>query len=516
MFTNYFLKNRNYFFIFLVFYLFFCFLTFRQYGICGDEQDSYAGGAILLKYFKGHNLEALKNDFLAHNYPFEALLLKLSMSKGVDFDRLHLLNLLFASGVFWMMYELLYLSFGDGRWALTGPVALFLTSRFLGDIPANPKDASFAVFYFFCLGAMILKEKWFPGRFWRIFGLGILFGFASSHRIVGLTLFPVYGLFRLLEGGLIEKEWTDVKKIREWFFKEVLEWAAVFVVSQLTLCALWPYIGVDYFHHFAEVLTSSRRFVWGGTILFAGKIIDPNHHFYWSYLAVWIAITTPIFLLLSFIFSLFRWNFLWKKKVYSLMVLAFAVNLVLYFLLKPVIYGALRHYLFLLPILVFLSCSGLIHFFTILKRGPIRWAALAFVSLNVFFVVFHLVRLFPYDYLYFNEFVGGIRGAYGKYEMDYNGKSLREATLWLKENEIKNPNKDYKIKMDGGTLLATYYFSGNMHGYANIKDGDADFCYVLNGATGYALPSSGKVIHVVEREGVPLTAILKINEQSEK
>src|SRR2546430_12034356 len=56
------------------------------------------------------------------------------------------------------------------------------------------------------------------------------------------------------------------------------------------------------------------------------------------------------------------------------------------------------------------------------------------LPIYVILVVVQLVRLFPYDYLYFNELVGGIQGANGKYEMDYWAKSLKEAVTWLKED----------------------------------------------------------------------------------
>jgi len=89
-----------------------------------------------------------------------------------------------------------------------------------------------------------LEDFWLGYPFWvREFPPN-----SGLNPISHLWTVPTFG------GGLIEKEWTGGKKIREWFFKEVLEWAALFIVSQVTLCALWPYIGVDYFHHLPRCL----------------------------------------------------------------------------------------------------------------------------------------------------------------------------------------------------------------------------------------------------------------------
>jgi hypothetical protein len=38
-----------------------------------------------------------------------------------------------------------------------------------------------------------------------------------------------------------------------------------------------------------------------------------------------------------------------------------------------------------------------------------------------------IVRLHPYEYVYYNELVGGVRGAYGQFELDYWCTSYREA-----------------------------------------------------------------------------------------
>ncbi len=45
------------------------------------------------------------------------------------------------------------------------------------------------------------------------------------------------------------------------------------------------------------------------------------------------------------------------------------------------------------------------------------------------------VRNHPYESVYFNPIVGGVDGAFGYYEMDYWGNSLRRTAEWLAQNE---------------------------------------------------------------------------------
>ena len=46
-----------------------------------------------------------------------------------------------------------------------------------------------------------------------------------------------------------------------------------------------------------------------------------------------------------------------------------------------------------------------------------------------------LARLHPYQYVYFNGFIGGLRGAFGRFETDYWALSMREAAEWVNQNQ---------------------------------------------------------------------------------
>src|SRR5208282_4675717 len=65
-----------------------------------------------------------------------------------NLDFYHLLNLLVALPLFIVLFEMLLASTGNPWAAALGPVFLFLTPRFTGDIPGNPKDIPFSTAYF--------------------------------------------------------------------------------------------------------------------------------------------------------------------------------------------------------------------------------------------------------------------------------------------------------------------------------------------------------------------------------
>jgi len=507
--------SRKPFLLFLFFYLIFCLVTYRQYGITWDEFNTYMSGGQWLKYYFGQPnlLFDSKPDVLfvyqSHSYFNSALIRILTLSKTIQPDRMHLTNMLLVIPIFWCFFELLRVQFKDWRWGLSGLLVLVLTPRFFGDIPANPIDVPFAVIYFICLTYIILRDKWEKNKWQQNIILGLFFGLAISLRIVAFSLFLIYFIFRVYEDGFIEKKLTW-KKLVQWLLPEMGWFLVIFFVSQIILCVLWPYIGKDYFHHLLDVFKISSSFGFDKKLLFMGHSIQLLNHFLWYYLPGWVLVVTPVFILVFGFLAITKVVTLWKNRTYFLMVLALLVNFMLYLLVKPELYNGLRQYLFLIPILSFLACLGIIDFFKNTKMRFALYLAGTLIVINALLVIVQLIELYPYDYIYFNELIGGIKGAQGKFELDYWGASLREATEWLTKNEIKNPHRIYKVKLTCDQWQQVSYFLPNMTGYVNYTEKEADYWMVLNGLTDDKLPSSGTIIHTVEREGVPLSYVVKI------
>jgi hypothetical protein len=497
------MKKRLPFLAFLTFYLVFSFATFRDYGCTWDEQDAYQGGEDLHQFLI-HNAPLRYLD-PEHSYPYSFLLS--FFTSPDDYELLHLLNLLFAGFLFWALYEMLFSEYGSGLWALSGPVFLFLFLPFLGSIPANPKDVPFAVFYFLSLAVLYLYGRLFPQLRFRWFFLGLLMGMTFSSRMVGLTLLPILVLY---DGYLFwaAKGKKKSKDLLKWLRGRLAPWLGTLVVSQILCILLWPFIGQDYPRNLAVVLWLSAHFPPKFSFLFMGSMAD-SLHYPWYYLPLLIEITTPLFILAFFLGSVFLYKKAKSNHLFTLVAAVFVLNLGLYFFLHPAIYDGLRHFLFLLPLMAALASMAFIEFFRVKKWGWDRKAAAGLAVAGVLLTGVDLIRLHPYEYAYFNELVGGLKGAYGKFETDYWAASLKEAVEWLKANEIKDPNRTYKIYADGNAFQSKAFFAPNMV-YVSKKEG-ADYAIIMTRAG--AKPDPGeeaKVIHPVEREQVPLCFILKL------
>jgi len=119
-----------------------------------------------------------------------------------------------------------------------------------------------------------------------------------------------------------------------------------------------------------------------------------------------------------------------------------------------------------------------------------------------------MIRLHPYQTVYFNSFIGGLPGAAGRYETDYWGNSYREAALELEsfiESKIKrDPSRIFRAKVCSTYLSSMYYFPSYLR--RTGKDWRADF-YIATTRWGCDEALDGRVIAIVERYGVPLTVV---------
>jgi hypothetical protein len=197
-----------------------------------------------------------------------------------------------------------------------------------------------------------------------------------------------------------------------------------------------------------------------------------------------------------------------ENPLYVLVGIAVTVNAAFVLALKPVLYDGLRHFLFLLPILAGIAALSAIEWLRSRPKGILFKIILGLCLFNGLTVVYQLVQLHPYEYIYFNEIIGGLKGSQGKFDNDYWGASFKEAVDWLEKNEATDPKKIYKVTGSGNSYQIFYYFTPNMKWVDELKVADYYISYTRDNKQALVDPS--KVIHVVEREGVPLNDIFKL------
>ncbi len=497
--------------LFILLYLCWSFGTFLDFGTTFDEPSVYVRGMAL-----GHHLihddvpgmlvkSAPDDGLVIYDHLYGMALGWLNPSGSLDFY--HLLNLLAALPLFVVLFEMLLAATGNPWAAALGPVFLYLTPRFTGEIPGNPKDVPFATAYFLALAGIhtFLSRRPTTPLLTQALVLGFLFGLAQCTRTLGFSLYLVFILydFHLFyhHGKQRWKHW--VRHLKE----TGLLLASIFIVSNFMMIATWPYLGGNYFTHLLEAFQVSKNFFWNNPVLFEGKQIMATQ-LPLTYLPVWLTITTPLGIMLLLVASArFAGRFI-QNELVVLLVCALGVNAGLVVLFHPVVYDGLRHFLFILPILAALAALSAAAWFHEPAPRALRIVLFGLVLLNLGWIGVCMIHLHPYEYIYFNGLTGGLKGSVGKFDNDYWGASNKEAVEWVKKNGLSDPKKIYQINSSGNSYQVLPYFNDQMKWTDNLKDADYYISTTRDGKDKRGNPF--KVVLVIEREGAPLCYVFKM------
>ena len=257
-----------------------------------------------------------------------------------------------------------------------------------------------------------------------VLAAGILLGLTTSIRILGLYAGAIVFLYALNKST-----------------RRTLGIFPAYFISSALICYLtWPFLWGDPIGKFIQAFNTASKYPWLGSVLFEGKVI-PAIELPARYLPkMMIFQFTEITIILFAAGVLMAFWMTFKKKnieLLALLLVWFLTPLSAIILSRSVVYDGFRHILFLLPPLFI--CTGFVFewIFDKVKFTTLRLIVLALATLPG---IFSIVTLHPYQYVYYNSFVGGTQGAYENYELDYWATSYRELALFLNETAPQDAN----------------------------------------------------------------------------
>jgi hypothetical protein len=110
---------------------------------------------------------------------------------------------------------------------------------------------------------------------------------------------------------------------------------------------------------------------------------------------------------------------------------------------RPNVYDGIRHFLFVLPAMA-LFC-GLGAAWVLERAGRRRVWVAGVLTVLLGASMWNHVVLHPYQSSYFNALVGGLRGAWRDYDVDYWTSSYREAMQWILRRGEERPDEPLSI-----------------------------------------------------------------------
>jgi hypothetical protein len=193
------------------------------------------------------------------------------------------------------------------------------------------------------------------------------------------------------------------------------------------------------------------------------------------------------------------------RAIYLCVALAAILPIAVTVIARPAMYNGVRHFVFVLPPLA--VAGGLAASFIAERIAKFGRAALA-VSALVFLAglalpTIGMVRLHPYEYVYFNHIAGGVRGAQSRYMLDYWGLAFKQAGDALRQKlaargETPPAGRKWKIAVCGPHPPAQVALGNAFEPSWETKG--ADFALLLG--TFYCARLDAPLLVEITRDGV--------------
>lgn len=318
----------------------------------------------------------------------------------------------------------------DWRTAIMALFLVYFSPSFFGHAFNNPKDIPFALGFIMGIYYLVrVLKEWPQPRLQSRVLLAVGLGYCLSIRAGGLLLFAIVGLFVGVHWLLSIKKSPSLKPYLRYGLP-------VLILGYFLGIMFWPFAlraplagplkALKEFENFSHLAYYE---LFEGVRLY----IKP-----WHYIPKLIAITAPLTFLLGLpLVALF---FVGKKRnslQWMLLALLLFAGLFppAYTIYKgSYLYNGWRHMLFVYPPLLVLAAMGWSRLQDLFASKAIKGVFMGlFLATAMPATVWSLAN-HPYQYMYFNETVGGIKGANGNYELDYWNQTPRAAMEWIAQN----------------------------------------------------------------------------------
>jgi Dolichyl-phosphate-mannose-protein mannosyltransferase len=420
--------------------------TFHDYAVSNDEGLQHHYGQLILEYYRSGMIDDTVfgfRDLYLYGGLFDVIAARLGeIFNNIDvYDIRHILCALI--GILGIAATAATARMIAGaRAGFIAAVALAACGSWYGTMFNHTKDVPFAAGM---IGATyilirIMRQLPRPG-FGNVLLFGVLTGCALGIRVLALLLVFYAGFALLL--ALPHPPQRDWRATGKFILRSVLYLVPALVVAYLIMIAAWPWAAlaplnpVRGFFEFAALQKHIETLLDGH--------IYPMESVPRLYVPIYILIRVSLITLagaaIAILFAsaapLARragWQSSSRREI-VLVGLTIAFPLACQVIARGPAFTGLRHFTFVLPSLAVLAGIGIDAAVTALSswRKPFGFAALAAASLYFTWNASVLFQLHPYEYLYYNPLVGGLRGATRLYATDYWVSIMPEAVSQLEK-----------------------------------------------------------------------------------
>lgn len=383
---------------------------------------------------------------------------------------LHLNGFLWSVGTCVLVFRIMRLLNAGETMSILASLFLLLYPNWLGHSFFNYKDLPLAFFYCLALWGVIKSFDQERSSFLK----GLIAVALASVGAGAVKIIAIPVMFVPLLGFLYS---VVVSKDRIWRLKSCL---IALPIALFTLYVVTPVAWVEPVRFIREAIIYMSHHEWRGCTISAGECLKPTgedwsaFQYWWAWYSVRAPILFLIFMIPCMIFLVVKSN-----SARILIILSYLLPLSVIFYRNSAMYDGVRHLLFMFPVGVII----IFHAFDVVCNNymKLRGFIFAVLGLNILSFSVDNVYLYPFNYVYFNEF-SREKAKPDQYELDYWGFSLRQAAGRMTAHN-RFPDQPLYFEAHPAHLVApfvespfirkdTYYEEGSPYYYIGYTRGN--------------------------------------------
>ncbi|AMN41345.1 glycosyltransferase family 39 protein [Rhodoplanes sp. Z2-YC6860] len=490
-------------------------LTFRDYGLGWDDYTHAQYGDLVLSLYTSGFRDTRALTFVnLYLYGGGFDMASAAIAKLLPFDLFETRRLIGAAVGLVGLFATWRIARRVGG-PVAGLVALALLATcplYYGHMFINPKDGPFAAMMaIFLLGLVRLIEEHPRPSVGTLAILGIGFGLSIGSRVMaGFGVIEAVLALALL--FVLEAQSEGFHAARTRFARLSLLLIPTAILAYAVMGLVWPWGVANPLNPIAAIETFSHFFEKPWQELFEGQRLTPVE-MPWDYVPLLMALKLPEILLLlgcagvaGLLVAACRGALAPRPRaIYFGIALAAALPVLVTLVTRPAMYNGIRHFVFVMPPL---AVAGGLAGAWIAERaarfGRFVPVLLAFgFAAGVALPVVEMARLHPYEYVFYNHIIGGVRGAQTRFMLDYWGLAFKQAGAQLRETlrdrgETPPAGRKWKVAVCGPHPPAQIALGDDFE--PTWEPQGADFALMLG--TFYCARFEAPVLTEVTRDGV--------------
>ncbi len=391
---------------------------------------------------------------------------------------------------------------------------------YYGHMFMNAKDAPFAAAMIVLLLGLTRAFEEFPAPSWRTVALvGVALGAAFGSRVLAVLAAPPAAAVLLLIA-------IEEARAKDWRYAGARVWQFVrrmipaLLLAYVIMAVLWPWSVIRPYNPIYAALYFDTFFEKPWKELYEGVLI-PVPDMPWTYLPHLIVLKLPEILLAlggagllgAFVAATWRGVALTRRAGLLTVALSAILPVAIAVVTRPALYNGIRQFLFIVPplaVLGGLAAGALMQRAAAHGRAALAAAAAIFIA-GLSIPLYGMVELHPYEYVYFNAFAGGVRGAEGRYMLDYWGLAFKQAADGLRAHLAAGaeqpPNgRRWVVAICGPQSSAEIELGPQFE--TTFDEKKADFAMSLG--TFYCRQLQAPIIAEVRRDGVVFATVYEL------